>query len=116
MYNNFKLPIDFNNPKYLDKNIITNLQLKNNNFINNFTENYCTNKLIENDNTKNDNTKNDNTKNDNTKNDNMENDNIENDISNSLFDNKKDCIYDCIFKPCNIFSKLTSNIFITKPH
>tara|TARA_R110002072_G_scaffold302816_1_gene488929 strand:+ start:4205 stop:6109 length:1905 start_codon:yes stop_codon:yes gene_type:complete len=110
MYNNFKLPIDFNNPKYLDKNIITNLQLKNNNFINNFTENYCTNKLIENDNTKNDNTKNDNTKNDNTKNDNMENDNIENDISNSLFDNKKDCIYDCIFKPCNIFSKLTSNI------
>ena len=82
MYNNFKLPIDFNNPKYLDENIIENLQLKNKHFLNNFKEYFSTNDLL------------------------VE----ECDISNYFFENDKNCLYDSIFKPNNIFSKLVTNI------
>ena len=108
MFNNsdniFKLPIEYLECKKLDNNIIDNLELKNKTFLENFYEILIN--IDDSDNNANGNNVSDNNVNDNNVNGNnkirySENNNLD------KFKNSKNCIYDCIFNPENIFSKLS---------
>ena len=79
--NKFKLPIEYNNPKLLDENIINNLELKNIKFINNFNDYFSNNDIFINDN------------------------------SYNLMENDKNNLYECILKPDNLFSKLSTSLY-----